>query len=256
MSDSLWPHRLQPSRLLWPWDFLGKNTGVGCHFLLQGIFLTQGLNLRLLLGRQILYRWATKEASKIKCSCIINEGKSSVFPTLFLQKQLTFCIRRLYLSEINRALPTPSVQTISPSFLALCISVLYTIIDLCWEVLPMNLGDNALMLKRDLVLKKYRYCVVMINDWLLATLHQHFAENNAISSFWFSFHCWQLYLPLPHHKCRSMTSKNFLPTSCFLVLYLNISQMHPKASGSSSWAQSTCYLLLEKWEGNTKKWNL
>ena len=30
------------------WDFPGKNTGVGCHFLLQGIFLTQGLNLHLL----------------------------------------------------------------------------------------------------------------------------------------------------------------------------------------------------------------
>ena len=28
-------------------DFLGKNTGVGCHFLVQGIFLNQGLNLRL-----------------------------------------------------------------------------------------------------------------------------------------------------------------------------------------------------------------
>ena len=36
--------RLQPSRLLRPWDFPGKNTGVGCHFLLQGIFPTQGLN--------------------------------------------------------------------------------------------------------------------------------------------------------------------------------------------------------------------
>ena len=32
------------SRLLFPWDFLGKNTEVGCHFLLQGIFPTQGLN--------------------------------------------------------------------------------------------------------------------------------------------------------------------------------------------------------------------
>ena len=31
-----------------PWDFPGKNTGVGCHFFLQGIFPTQGLNLRLL----------------------------------------------------------------------------------------------------------------------------------------------------------------------------------------------------------------
>ena len=34
-------------RLLCPLDFSGKNTGVGCHFLLQGIFLTQGLNLHL-----------------------------------------------------------------------------------------------------------------------------------------------------------------------------------------------------------------
>ena len=34
----------------------GKNTRVGCHLFLQGIFLTQGLNLCLLLGRQILYR--------------------------------------------------------------------------------------------------------------------------------------------------------------------------------------------------------
>ena len=31
-----------------PWDFSGKNTGVGCHFIFQGIFLTQGLNPRIL----------------------------------------------------------------------------------------------------------------------------------------------------------------------------------------------------------------
>ena len=33
----LWPRGLQPARLLCPWDFPGKNTGVGCHFLLQGL---------------------------------------------------------------------------------------------------------------------------------------------------------------------------------------------------------------------------
>ena len=37
------------SRVLYPWDFPGKITGVGCHFVLQGIFLTQGSNPRLLL---------------------------------------------------------------------------------------------------------------------------------------------------------------------------------------------------------------
>ena len=44
------------TRLLHPWDFLGKSTRVGCHFLLQGIFLTQGSNPGLPLCRQTLYR--------------------------------------------------------------------------------------------------------------------------------------------------------------------------------------------------------
>ena len=35
VSDSVRPHRRQPTRLLRPWDSRGKNTGVGCHFLLQ-----------------------------------------------------------------------------------------------------------------------------------------------------------------------------------------------------------------------------
>ena len=35
MSDSVQPHRLKPTRLCHPWDSPGKNTGVGCHFLLQ-----------------------------------------------------------------------------------------------------------------------------------------------------------------------------------------------------------------------------
>ena len=37
VSDSVRPHRQQPTRLLCPWDSPGKNTGVGCHFLLQCI---------------------------------------------------------------------------------------------------------------------------------------------------------------------------------------------------------------------------
>ena len=49
MSNSFWPpmSELEPTRLLHPWGFPGKNTRVGCHFLLQGIFLTQELNLSL-----------------------------------------------------------------------------------------------------------------------------------------------------------------------------------------------------------------
>ena len=44
VSDSLRHHGLQPTRLLCPWNFPGKSTGVCCHFLLQGIFPTQGSN--------------------------------------------------------------------------------------------------------------------------------------------------------------------------------------------------------------------
>ena len=45
---SLQPHGLELSRLLCSWNSSGKKTGVGCHFLLQGIFLTQGSNPHLL----------------------------------------------------------------------------------------------------------------------------------------------------------------------------------------------------------------
>ena len=51
MSNSLGPHGLWLARLLCPWDCPGSNTGMGCHFLHQGIFPTHGLNpclLRLL----------------------------------------------------------------------------------------------------------------------------------------------------------------------------------------------------------------
>ena len=55
VSDSLRPHGLLPARLLWPWDSSGKNTGVGCHSLLQGVFWAEGSNPGLLYWRQILY---------------------------------------------------------------------------------------------------------------------------------------------------------------------------------------------------------
>ena len=55
----LWPHRLWPIRLLHLWDCPGKNSGVGCHFLLQGVFLMWGSSLGLQHCRQILYHSAT-----------------------------------------------------------------------------------------------------------------------------------------------------------------------------------------------------
>jgi len=58
----LWPSELQPARLLCPWDFPGKNTGAGFHFLLQEIFPMQGLNPGLLIAGRFFTDWATREA--------------------------------------------------------------------------------------------------------------------------------------------------------------------------------------------------
>ena len=55
MSCPLRPRGLQPARLLYPWNFPGRDTGAGCHFLLQGNFPTQGLNPGFLHCRQALY---------------------------------------------------------------------------------------------------------------------------------------------------------------------------------------------------------
>ena len=71
----------QTTRLLCPWDSPGKNAGVGCHFLLQGVFLIQRSNLQLLHllhCRQILYLWATRKPnikvflfSSVQFSCSV-----------------------------------------------------------------------------------------------------------------------------------------------------------------------------------------
>jgi len=60
--------RLQPTRLLCPWDCPGKNTGVGCHFLLHGIFPTQDqtcISCGSCIGRWVVYHWATEKAPRM-----------------------------------------------------------------------------------------------------------------------------------------------------------------------------------------------
>ena len=64
MSNSWCPRGLQAHQAPL-WDCPSKNTGVGCHFLLQGIFPTQGSNPHFLNCRQILYHWATWEPPSV-----------------------------------------------------------------------------------------------------------------------------------------------------------------------------------------------
>ena len=92
-------HGLQPARLLCPWNLLGKNTGVGCHFCLQGIFPTQGSNpcLPCLLHcRWILYRLVTGEASI--CISVSNKIKDSYNHTEVPLKILSVRISGFFLA--------------------------------------------------------------------------------------------------------------------------------------------------------------
>ena len=54
LTGSLWTPGLQPSRLLCPWDSPGKNTGVGCHFLLQGISPSLCMKVKVLVAQSCL----------------------------------------------------------------------------------------------------------------------------------------------------------------------------------------------------------
>ena len=66
------------TRLLCPWNYPGKNTGVGCHALLQGIFPTQGLNACLLCCRWILYWLSLHGCARILewVTCPFSRGPS------------------------------------------------------------------------------------------------------------------------------------------------------------------------------------
>ena len=75
MPNSFHSHGLQPTRLLCPWDFSGKDTGVVCHFLLQGIVQTKGLNPGLVHCRQILYQLSSQGSP-------LRPWDMTIFPTV------------------------------------------------------------------------------------------------------------------------------------------------------------------------------
>ena len=79
-SHSLRPHGLQPATPLFPWDSPGKNTGVDCHVVLQGIFPTQGSNSHLLHCREILYR-LSHQGSPFCCQQSHKDGNAEAGAT-------------------------------------------------------------------------------------------------------------------------------------------------------------------------------
>ena len=68
-TNSFQSNGLQPARFFCPWNFPGKNTGVGSCFLLQQIFPTQGSNPALLHYRQILYQLSQQGSPEMSVRC-------------------------------------------------------------------------------------------------------------------------------------------------------------------------------------------
>ena len=80
--------RGRSARLLCLWDFPGKNTGLGCHFLLQGIFLTQGLNWSL----SGLLPWQAASLPLAPPGKLTDQGKGKGQTRGRFQRLLMFCL--------------------------------------------------------------------------------------------------------------------------------------------------------------------
>ena len=102
MSDSVQPHRRQPTRLPRPWDSPGKNTGMGCHFLLQGMKVKSesevaqscptlsdpmdcslpGSSIHGIFQKRVL-EWGATAFSELACYHFINAGRKQETPRDF-----------------------------------------------------------------------------------------------------------------------------------------------------------------------------
>ena len=131
MSDSLWSHGLWPTRPLCPWDFLGKNTGVGCQFLLQGLFPTKGLNLCPLHWQADFYHWATREPPPLDYPSPIQQRFSKksdatylhfpikawlIMDTLAMNYSWATLLHGWSINFLKSLLPSKCLQPCHPSF--------------------------------------------------------------------------------------------------------------------------------------------
>ena len=129
MSDFLLSHRLWSIRILCPWNFPGKNTGGSCHFLLQGIFLTQGLNPCLLKPHALAGGFFTTgtiwEAQKVKLKvaqlCLTLQPHGHAPPGFSVHDILQAGILEWVAMPSSRGLSDPGIE---PSLLH-CRQILY-----------------------------------------------------------------------------------------------------------------------------------
>ena len=118
MSDSVRPHRRQPTRMPRPWDSPGKNTGVGCHFLLQCmkvksenevaqscLTLSDPMDCSL-PGSPVhgIFQARVLEWGAIAFSDIIYNNYISLMTNI---KNLFVCVLSIYIASLEKYLPNP-----------------------------------------------------------------------------------------------------------------------------------------------------
>ena len=106
MSDSVQPHRRQPTRVPYPWDSPGKNTGVGCHFLLQC--------MKVKSGSEVAQSWPTL-SNPVDCS-LPGSSVHVIFQARVLEwGAIAFSVRWRLVTQKNESW-LEKVETFSPSF--------------------------------------------------------------------------------------------------------------------------------------------
>ena len=119
MSNSLQPHGLSTTRFLCPWDFPGKNTGMGCFLLLQAFFSTQGSNQSLLYCRWI--RLPFEPPGKPKKYNYISSVQSLSRVQLFVTPWTAAHQAFLSITNSQSLLKLMSIESVMPSnHLILC----------------------------------------------------------------------------------------------------------------------------------------
>ena len=121
---------LLSTRLLCPWDFPGNNIGVGCHFLLQEIFLIQGLNPGLPHCRQTLYRLSHQGSPGNAMSLLFN---------MLSRLVIAFLPRRNHL--LISWLQSPSAVILEPRKIKF-LTVFFVFPSICHEMM----GPNTMIL--------------------------------------------------------------------------------------------------------------
>ena len=97
-SNSLWPHALKPAGFLCPWNFPGKNTGVGCHFLLQGDLSDPGIEPTSLASPALAGRFFTSSTTwEARFPTSLGKNQGAKFPQNFT---MLFCQIAFFLLTI------------------------------------------------------------------------------------------------------------------------------------------------------------